>query len=73
MSETSVFDLDAQLKEKMGNRFGVVKDKQGKFFISAIPNSFDEGVYESYQVVSKDLLYSEAVGLVKLMGDDGGD
>jgi hypothetical protein len=72
MSETSVFDLDAQLKEKMGKRFGVIKGKTGKFFISAIPNSFNERIDEFYQVVSEDLLYSEAVGLVKLMGDDYG-
>ena len=70
MSETSVFDLDAQLKEKMGKRFGVIEGKTGMLFVTAIPDSFNRE--KLYKVISRDLLYSEAKGLVKLMGDDYG-
>jgi hypothetical protein len=65
-----VFDLDAQLKEKMGKRFGVIEGKTGMLFVTAIPDSFNRE--KLYKVISRDLLYSEAVGLLKLMGDDYG-
>ena len=70
-TKPSVWELDAQHKEGIGYRFGVIRGRTGKLFISAIPNSI-EGK-NNYEVVAKDLLYSEAKGLVKLMGGDYGN
>lgn len=62
-------ELETKLYDAMGQRFAVVKVFDEKNIITVDPDRFDKAV----TVIARNLKYSEAQAIIKLLGDgDGG-
>jgi hypothetical protein len=63
-------DIDTKLYDAMGQRFAVVKTLViGKECFEYQTTTTPERFFDSY-VIAKDLKYSEAQGIIKLLGEE---